>query len=92
MTQPFAGIGRNDPCYCGSGKKVKKCCGERRSAQVVTIPIRVTIGDVSKNYLARLEGDDADRYMKLDAEGKEKAKAELLEGAKRGEKEIKVFG
>lgn len=22
-----AGIGRNDPCPCGSGKKYKKCCG-----------------------------------------------------------------
>ena len=22
-----AKIGRNDPCYCGSGKKYKKCCG-----------------------------------------------------------------
>lgn len=21
--------GRNDPCFCGSGKKFKKCCGER---------------------------------------------------------------
>jgi hypothetical protein len=20
-------VGRNDPCYCGSGKKYKKCCG-----------------------------------------------------------------
>ncbi|MEA2063266.1 MAG: SEC-C metal-binding domain-containing protein, partial [Gemmatimonadota bacterium] len=20
-------IGRNDPCYCGSGKKYKHCCG-----------------------------------------------------------------
>ena len=20
-------IGRNDPCFCGSGKKFKKCCG-----------------------------------------------------------------
>lgn len=20
-------IGRNDPCYCGSGKKYKNCCG-----------------------------------------------------------------
>ena len=25
---PFAGIGRNDPCPCGSGKKYKKCCGK----------------------------------------------------------------
>jgi len=24
-------IGRNDPCPCGSGRKFKKCCGERVS-------------------------------------------------------------
>jgi uncharacterized protein len=24
---PPEGIGRNDPCICGSGKKYKKCCG-----------------------------------------------------------------
>ncbi len=24
-------IGRNDPCYCGSGKKFKNCCGKERS-------------------------------------------------------------
>ena len=23
---PFANVGRNDPCPCGSGKKYKKCC------------------------------------------------------------------
>ena len=23
-------IGRNDPCYCGSGKKYKKCCGANK--------------------------------------------------------------
>jgi hypothetical protein len=23
---PFRGVGRNDPCPCGSGKKAKKCC------------------------------------------------------------------
>ncbi len=23
----FSGVGRNDPCPCGSGKKFKKCCG-----------------------------------------------------------------
>ena len=22
-------LGRNDPCFCGSGKKFKKCCGSR---------------------------------------------------------------
>ena len=24
---PKSKIGRNDPCPCGSGKKLKKCCG-----------------------------------------------------------------
>ena len=24
---PFANVGRNDPCPCGSGKKFKKCHG-----------------------------------------------------------------
>ncbi|NLO63334.1 MAG: preprotein translocase subunit SecA [Clostridiaceae bacterium] len=24
-------IGRNDPCYCGSGKKYKNCCGKEQS-------------------------------------------------------------
>jgi len=24
----MAGPGRNDPCPCGSGRKVKRCCGE----------------------------------------------------------------
>jgi hypothetical protein len=24
------GLGRNDPCPCGSGRKVKRCCGLRR--------------------------------------------------------------
>jgi SWIM/SEC-C metal-binding protein len=24
--RPAPGIGRNDPCPCGSGKKFKKCC------------------------------------------------------------------
>ena len=26
----FKGVGRNDPCPCGSGKKFKKCCGKDR--------------------------------------------------------------
>ena len=28
---PFKGVGRNDPCPCGSGKKFKKCCLLRAS-------------------------------------------------------------
>jgi hypothetical protein len=26
VQNPFKGVGRNDPCPCGSGKKFKKCC------------------------------------------------------------------
>jgi hypothetical protein len=26
LVDPFKGVGRNDPCPCGSGKKFKKCC------------------------------------------------------------------
>lgn len=26
---PWRGVGRNDPCPCGSGKKFKKCCLDR---------------------------------------------------------------
>jgi preprotein translocase subunit SecA len=27
---PYANVGRNDPCPCGSGKKFKNCHGRRR--------------------------------------------------------------
>ena len=26
IRNPLRGVGRNDPCPCGSGKKYKKCC------------------------------------------------------------------
>jgi len=29
FVDPFKGVGRNDPCPCGSGKKFKKCCLDR---------------------------------------------------------------
>ncbi len=29
-TDPYANVGRNDPCPCGSGKKFKNCHGRRR--------------------------------------------------------------
>jgi uncharacterized protein len=29
---PYRGIGRNDPCPCGSGKKFKKCCLDKARA------------------------------------------------------------
>ena len=27
-------VGRNDPCYCGSGDKFKHCCGKDDDSQV----------------------------------------------------------
>ena len=31
IVNPSPKVGRNDPCPCGSGKKYKKCCGQRTS-------------------------------------------------------------
>ncbi|MDP6981748.1 MAG: SEC-C metal-binding domain-containing protein [Candidatus Latescibacterota bacterium] len=28
VRKPVAGVGRNAPCPCGSGRKFKKCCGK----------------------------------------------------------------
>ena len=28
LNKPKAGVGRNNPCVCGSGIKFKKCCGQ----------------------------------------------------------------
>jgi len=29
IRRDHAKVGRNDPCVCGSGKKYKKCCGQK---------------------------------------------------------------
>ncbi|MEI6243344.1 MAG: SEC-C metal-binding domain-containing protein, partial [Chlamydiota bacterium] len=34
----FSGIGRNDPCPCGSNKKFKKCCETKRSDPKLFLP------------------------------------------------------
>ena len=31
-TDPYAGVGRNQPCPCGSGKKFKMCHGRNPNA------------------------------------------------------------
>jgi len=48
-------IGRNDPCFCGSGKKYKKCCLNRKDIQVVTqdypptrVELPTKIGEIRK--------------------------------------------
>jgi hypothetical protein len=37
MPNPFRGVGRNDPCPCGSGKKFKKCCLGKPEAELQAI-------------------------------------------------------
>ncbi len=32
FTNPLRGVGRNDPCPCGSGKKFRKCCLDAATA------------------------------------------------------------
>lgn len=50
-------LGRNDPCPCGSGKKVKHCCGDRAGGpragvSAATPPPR----DLSRAALSQLDG------------------------------------
>lgn len=49
--------GRNDPCPCGSGRKVKRCCGEHRGPGE---------NDLARAYLAHQARDAARRLRHLD--------------------------
>ena len=49
--------GRNDPCPCGSGRKVKRCCGQHRGPGE---------NDLARAYLARQARDAARRLRHLD--------------------------
>lgn len=40
-------MGRNDPCPCGSGKKVKKCCGFTKGRKPLKASI-ISSGSLSK--------------------------------------------
>ena len=54
-------LGRNDLCYCGSGKKYKKCCMNKKEISVIT-PADLYIEKSLKNYpkeeLARFYDDE----------------------------------
>jgi hypothetical protein len=39
---PFRGVGRNDPCPCGSGKKFKKCCLDSQRPDKSPLALRPT--------------------------------------------------
>lgn len=51
------GPGRNDPCPCSSGRKVKRCCGQRRGPGE---------NDLARAYLAHQARDAARRLRHLD--------------------------
>jgi len=53
----MAGPGRNDPCPCGSGRKVKRCCGQQRGPGE---------NDLARAYLAHHACDAARRLRHLD--------------------------
>ncbi len=45
MSSPTPGVGRNDPCPCGSGQKYKRCCGQVAQRPVATAPDPTEIGN-----------------------------------------------
>ena len=53
----MAGPGRNDLCRCGSGRKVKRCCGQHRGPAE---------DDLARAYLAGQARDAARRLRHLD--------------------------
>ena len=53
------GPGRNDPCPCGSGRKVKRCCGEQRgpsAEQLARAHVAMLARDAARE-LAGVRGD-----------------------------------
>ncbi|MGH2918523.1 MAG: SEC-C metal-binding domain-containing protein [Solirubrobacteraceae bacterium] len=54
------GLGRNDPCSCGSGRKVKRCCGQQRGpseAQLARAHVALLARDAALDIAGR--SDDA---------------------------------
>jgi hypothetical protein len=52
----MAKIGRNDPCFCGSGKKFKKCClttGAGAPARPTIPSVRVEVEKIQENAGAK---------------------------------------
>lgn len=50
--------GRNDPCYCGSGKKYKSCClGKNESAQSSSAPSLTGIGQLEALFSSGRHAD-----------------------------------
>lgn len=57
-------IGRNDPCYCGSGKKFKKCC---------FLKIKPSVTQLAKREQAKEDRYYLKKYEELKAKHSGKA-------------------
>lgn len=64
------GPGRNELCPCGSGRKVKRCCGQRRGPGE---------DDLARAYLAHQARDAARRLRHLDDDELSELFDELIE-------------
>ena len=52
-------IGRNDLCYCGSGKKYKKCCMKKDQEELHKNNLLAERGSIEDGYLS------VDEYIEL---------------------------
>ncbi len=48
VPEPKTKIGRNEPCYCGSGKKYKKCCMAKDDAVRTPVPLDLTEQEIKE--------------------------------------------
>jgi hypothetical protein len=60
----MAGPGRNEPCPCGSGRKVKRCCGEHRGPGEDELA-RAYLAHQARNAAHRLRNLDDDELREL---------------------------
>jgi hypothetical protein len=61
---PVADVGRNDVCGCGSGRKVKRCCGVRRGPRPDVVATAFLAGQ-ARTAVARLAGVTRDDFDEL---------------------------
>ena len=78
MTRPRFEHARNDPCFCGSGEKFRRCCGsvspDRKPPHGVVVKENFLSADQCRELLAIIEGQGSGwlKVMDLDASTQEK--------------------
>jgi hypothetical protein len=59
-----AKLGRNQPCPCGSGRKVKQCCGQQRGPSPEDLAWQC-LRDEARKFVSVLEGYDELEFHQL---------------------------